>query len=138
MLARWLSWTLAYSGSSSSCSAPLLWRSRSCTARCEAGSVLRPRVGRVVAWGLVLATMAVAAVVVAADGGPNHLAREVWAEFRQPAPTITADPDSRLFDVSSLARYQQWHVAGQMVEDHVWLGGGAGGYEALLDPTPAG
>ena len=40
-------------------------------------------------------------MVVAAHGGPNHLAREVWAEFRQPAPTITADPDSRLFDVSA-------------------------------------
>jgi O-antigen ligase len=92
--------------------------------------VLRRALSRLVAWGLALGAVSAAALVAAAHGGPLQLAQDAWGEFKQPAPTITADPDSRLFDVSSLARYQQWQVAGQMVDDHNWLGGGAGGYES--------
>jgi tetratricopeptide (TPR) repeat protein len=92
-----------------------------------------PAVRRAVVLGLGAGAVALALALVIAYGGPRTIVRNAWDEFRQPAPAITSEPSSRLFDLSSLARYQQWEIAGQMFQEHPWLGAGAGGYERYWD-----
>ena len=101
--------------------------------------VLLDRAGRRIAPGhglrraslaaLALAALAVAAAVLAAAGGPQAALRRAYHAFNAPAPLVKTNAGQRLFSLSGSNRSDYWRVAWREVEDHPWLGGGAGSYQ---------
>jgi O-antigen ligase len=77
---------------------------------------------------VVAAAAAVAALLVLAlvrVGGPAGAIHE----FSGAGPTVKADKNRRLFSLSGSSRAQYWHVAWREVENHPWLGSGAGSFQ---------
>jgi len=58
-------------------------------------------------------------------GGPSRAIHE----FSRAGPTVKADKNRRLFSLSGSSRAQYWHVAWREVENHPWLGSGAGSFQ---------
>jgi O-antigen ligase len=77
---------------------------------------------------VVAAAATVAALLVLAlvrVGGPA----DAIHEFSGAGPTVKADKNRRLFSLSGSSRAQYWHVAWREVENHPWLGSGAGSFQ---------
>jgi len=77
---------------------------------------------------VVAAAAAVAVLLVVAlvwVGGPSRAIHE----FSRAGPTVKADKNRRLFSLSGSSRAQYWHVAWREVENHPWLGSGAGSFQ---------
>src|SRR5262249_6091040 len=78
---------------------------------------------------IVLVLAAVVAVVLVLAlvrlGGPAGVVHN----FSRAGPTVKADKNRRLFSLSGSSRTQYWHVAWREVEDHPWLGSGAGSFQ---------
>jgi hypothetical protein len=81
-----------------------------------------PRRAVIAAAALLAALLALALVRV---GGPAGAVRE----FSNAGPTVKADKNRRLFSLSGSSRAQYWHVAWNEVEEHPWLGSGAGSFQ---------
>jgi hypothetical protein len=62
-------------------------------------------------------------------GGPQGAVRRAYHAFNAPAPLVRANTSERLFSLSGNSRSEYWRVAWREVEDHPWLGGGAGSYQ---------
>jgi hypothetical protein len=93
------------------------------------------RVRRV--WAAVLASAVVAVVVAGAVriGSPG----DVYDSFTAPLPAAGEDLGGRLTSASGNGRADYWRVAGDEIEAHPLLGGGAGSYErwwVLKRPSP--
>jgi hypothetical protein len=67
-------------------------------------------------------------LVLAAGGGPVHLAKRGYDDFTS-NPIRSTDLNRRLFSLSSNGRTQLWHVAWRQFEAHPVVGGGAGSFE---------
>jgi O-antigen ligase len=93
------------------------------------------RIGPSPAWrrwsmlALALIVVAVVAAGLAKVGGPAAAARRAYHAFNAPAPLVKTDTSQRLFSLSGSNRSDYWRVAMREVEDHPWLGGGAGSYQ---------
>jgi len=85
------------------------------------------RRGAVLALGLIVVGLAVAGL--ASPGGPGAAVRRAYHAFNAPAPLVKTDTRQRLFSLSGSNRSEYWRVAWREVEDHPWLGGGAGSYQ---------
>jgi hypothetical protein len=81
----------------------------------------------VLAVGLIV--VAVIAAGLAKVGGPAAAARRAYHAFNAPAPLVKTDTSQRLFSLSGSSRSDYWRVAWREVEDHPWVGGGAGSYQ---------
>jgi O-Antigen ligase len=78
---------------------------------------------------IVVAAAAAVAVLLVLGlvrvGGPAGAIHE----FSRAGPTVKADKNRRLFSLSGSSRAQYWHVAWREVENHPWLGSGAGSFQ---------
>jgi O-antigen ligase len=81
-----------------------------------------PRRVVVVVAATVAALLVLALVRVGGPAGAIH-------EFSGTGPTVKADKNRRLFSLSGSSRAQYWHVAWREVENHPWLGSGAGSFQ---------
>jgi O-antigen ligase len=97
--------------------------------RAQRRIALAPRRRRGLALVLVLMVVAVIAAGLAKVGGPTAAARRAYHAFNAPAPLVKNDTSRRLFSLSGSNRSDYWRVAWREVEDHPWLGGGAGSYQ---------
>lgn len=80
---------------------------------------------------LLPAALAVVLVGAAIAVGP-HLARRAWNQFRHPAVATTADPASRLTQLSG-TRYEVWRSSLRAFAAHPVSGTGAGTFEFWWD-----
>jgi hypothetical protein len=93
--------------------------------RIEPSANRRRRLGLVL--GLIV--VAVTAAGLAKVGGPTAAVRRAYHAFNAPAPLVKTDTSQRLFSLSGSNRSAYWRVAWREVEDHPWLGGGAGSFQ---------
>jgi tetratricopeptide (TPR) repeat protein len=84
-----------------------------------------PRVPRPVLLALAAAVVAFLSLALVRVGGPVG----AYREFSQAAPTVKANKNRRLFSLSGSSRAQYWYVAWKDVEEHPWLGSGAGSFQ---------
>jgi O-antigen ligase len=84
-----------------------------------------------VVYGCTLATVFIAGLVAVfvEFGSPPTLARKAHNSLTSTPPAVNADLNQRLLTLASGARIRQWRVAWRVVEEHPWLGAGAGSYE---------
>jgi O-antigen ligase len=88
-------------------------------------AIAAPRLPRrvvVVAAAVVAALVALALVRARGPGGAIRA-------FSHSAPTVKADKNRRLFSLSGSSRAQYWNVAWREIEEHPWLGSGAGSFQ---------
>ena len=84
-----------------------------------------PRLPRRVVFAAAVAVAALVAVALVRVGGPAGAIHE----FSHAGPTVNTEKNRRLFSLSGSSRAQYWHVAWREVEDHPWLGSGAGSFQ---------
>jgi hypothetical protein len=90
-----------------------------------------PQIGhRVFGYLALLALVAVLAGLVARHGGPTTVAAQVQEAFAAPGPRLQGgNLNQRLFNFSGSGRVDVWRTARASVNDHPWLGSGAGAFE---------
>jgi hypothetical protein len=84
-----------------------------------------PRLPRRVAVAVAATVAALLVLALFRVGGPAGAIHE----FSRAGPTVKADKNRRLFSLSGSSRAQYWHVAWREVENHPWLGSGAGSFQ---------
>jgi O-antigen ligase len=89
----------------------------------------RPTSRRRLVLALGLIVLAIVVAGLASVGGPTAAVRRAYHAFNAPAPLVKTDTSQRLFSLSGSSRSAYWRVAWREVEDHPWLGGGAGSYQ---------